>query len=194
MIGLQACITHAASGYHIPPAYIETVLKASHPADGIGPMGIPPSWLPTLARYGFNIRAVMGQECANIDAGAWIIAANPRAEVSPYTPNTPPGGALAPLPVCGLNAEVTYHVPDSAVRAVVGASHAGVAYGPMGVPAAWLPLLTAYGFNAYMVEHDACTGLVAGIWILGVESLDGYGGGEGVGGYSTTFSTIPRPH
>lgn len=187
MIGLQACINHAASGYHVPATYIESVMEAKHPSDGIGLMGIPPSWLPTLARFGFNVGKVLDDNCANIDAGAWIIAANPKAEVS----SSPEGNPSTPLPECAVNAENAYRVPDRAVRGILQATHPASAYGPMGIPSAWIPLLTAYGFDPFMVEHDTCTGLIAGIWILGVERLNGYVSGAGEQGGAPKYSPEP---
>lgn len=187
MIGIQACVNHAAAGYHIPPAYIEMALHARHPTDGVGVSGIPPSWLPILSRYDFNISKVLSDPCANIDAAAWIIAQNPHME-----PPGPGGEAASPpLPDYALRAETAYDVPDKDVRSVLEAKHRPGSYGPMGIPVAWMPLLEQYGFNGYMVEHNYQAGMIAGIWILGVEHLGGYNDDVVSGGYGTKFSVTP---
>lgn len=171
-----ACMVQAANAYHVPVAAIETVIASPHPPGAIGPMGIPTAWLQTLAHYGFNPDRVIGNDCDNIRAGAWILAANPQATVvpveragSPTAPATP----LIDLPSCAIEAASTYRVPLDTVFRVIQAHQPGSGAGPMGVPLAWLPTLAHYGFNPYLVQHDVCMGLVAGEWILGLERMQG---------------------
>lgn len=172
MIGLQSCIDHASAAYHVQPAVIETVLAAPHPAGALGPMGIPTAWLPVLSRYGFSISKVASGSCDNIDAGAWIIALNPQATVSEHAPGPK---IPADLPACAIQAADAYKVPETAIEHVLHSSHPTGSVGPMGIPVAWLPLLHAYGFSVSEVEHDPCRGMVAGVWIMAVENLQGAG-------------------
>ncbi len=87
---------------------------------------------------------------------------------------------------CLAEVSTAYHVPVPAIERVLGAAKsahgspsAGV--GPMGIPAAWLPVLGAYGFPVDAVRKDPCWGIAAGAWILAVERLyAGGGGGNGV--------------
>ena len=192
MIALQACINHAAAGYHVPRSAIETVLEAHHAPDGVGVMGIPPTWLPTLARYGFNVGKVLAYSCENIDAAAWIIAINPRSTVSRDAP-AEPEQYQSSLPACAIRAAITYSVPEDSIASVLKAPHKAGTYGPLGIPAAWMPLLTAYGFNTYLVENDNCSGWVAGIWILGVERLNGDGFVSTESETAINYSSMPPP-
>ena len=89
---------------------------------------------------------------------------------------------------CVAEAATAYHVPVPAIeRVLTAARHAGsssagspsAGVGPMGIPAAWLPVLGAYGFPVNAVRKDPCWGIAAGTWILAVERM--YAGKEGTG-------------
>ena len=65
----------------------------------------------------------------------------------------------------------------------------------MGIPAAWLPVLGAYGFPVNAVRKDPCWGVAAGTWILAVERMYA-GGGNGVSAqghfvYPSALPSIP---
>lgn len=72
---MLACIAEVATAYHVPVPAIERVLSAAEQVkSGVGPMGIPASWLPVLAAYGFPVDAVRKDPCWGIAAGTWILA------------------------------------------------------------------------------------------------------------------------
>ena len=71
---MLACVTEAATAYHVPVPAIERVLAAAGRAKGVGPMGIPKQWLPVLGAYGFSVSAVRRNVCWGIAAGTWILA------------------------------------------------------------------------------------------------------------------------
>jgi soluble lytic murein transglycosylase-like protein len=78
---------------------------------------------------------------------------------------------------CTAEVSTAYQVSTPAIERVLDAAksaHAGV--GPMGIPAAWLPVLGAYGFPVDAVRKDPCWGIAAGTWILAVERM--YAGKE----------------
>lgn len=75
---MLACVTEAATAYHVPVPAIERVLTAAGRAKGIGPMGIPKQWLPVLATYGFPVSSVRRNACWGIAAGTWILAVETR--------------------------------------------------------------------------------------------------------------------
>lgn len=70
-----ACITEAATAYHVPVPAIERVLAAAkHSLGGNGPMGIQAQWMPVLGAYGFPVATVRTDPCWGIAAGTWILA------------------------------------------------------------------------------------------------------------------------
>ena len=72
---MLACMTEAATAYHVPVPAIERVMTAAGRAkSGVGPMGIPQQWLPVLTAYGFSASAVRKSPCWGIAAGTWILA------------------------------------------------------------------------------------------------------------------------
>ncbi|MEY2341449.1 transglycosylase SLT domain-containing protein [Acidithiobacillus sp. IBUN Pt1247-S3] len=79
---------------------------------------------------------------------------------------------------CIAEVSTAYHVPVPAIERVLDAAGrqktgAGAlqGIGPMGIPAAWMPVLSEYGFQAADVRKDACWGIAAGTWILAVETI-----------------------
>jgi len=80
-----ACIWSAAGYYRLPPLALVGILRVeggrpgrvSRNADGsedLGPMQINTRWLPRLERAGLTRKEILTNPCANIWAGAWILA------------------------------------------------------------------------------------------------------------------------
>lgn len=80
-----ACVWAAADHYHLPPLALVGILEAEggraglahRNADGsedLGPMQINTRWLPRLERYGLGRARLLSDPCANVWAGAWILA------------------------------------------------------------------------------------------------------------------------
>ena len=80
-----ACIWSAAGYYRLPPLALVGILDveggqagmASRNADGsedLGPMQINSRWLPRLERSGLTRTEILANPCANVWAGAWILA------------------------------------------------------------------------------------------------------------------------
>ena len=80
-----ACIRGAAGYYQLPPFALVGILgaeggmigQAVRNTDGsedLGPMQINSRWLPRLARYGLTRKKLLMNPCANVWAGAWILA------------------------------------------------------------------------------------------------------------------------
>ena len=92
---------------------------------------------------------------------------------------------------CIAEASTAYHVPVPAIeRVLTAAAHPGTpsaGIGPMGIPAAWMPVLSAYGFPIAAVRKDACWGIAAGVWILAVENM-----AHRHGVYPTHIGAIPQ--
>lgn len=77
---MLACVTEAATAYHVPVPAIERVMTAAGRAKGVGLMGIPAQWLPVLAAYGFSVNLVRRNACWGIAAGTWILAVETKYE------------------------------------------------------------------------------------------------------------------
>lgn len=80
-----ACVRSAAGYYGLPPLAIVGILgaeggrlgQAVRNTDGsedLGPMQINSRWLPRLAQYGLTRTKLLMNPCANVWAGAWILA------------------------------------------------------------------------------------------------------------------------
>ena len=93
---MLACVTEAATAYHVPIPAIERVLTAAGRAKGIGPMGIPKPWLPVLTAYGFPVSAVRRNACWAIAAGTWILAVETRYQKGNTGQNVHYNGAVYP--------------------------------------------------------------------------------------------------
>lgn len=72
---------------------------------------------------------------------------------------------------CLALAAATYNVSPAAIQTVLSAPAEVGAVGPMHIPKAWLPILGRVGFAPIRVEHDPCTNIEAGAWILAFEAL-----------------------
>lgn len=172
---LPACAIQAAHRYGVSPARIEAVLTSRDRGEqAIGPMGIPPAWLPVLARHGFDIALVPIDRCSNIRAGAWILSRmHERSRPRPMPNDAPPALRMQ----CAMDAARAYHVGYRQIIATLTATaearrhHRAAGIGPMGIPSRDLELLADYGFPPQAVETDTCRNMVAGIWLLGLENL-----------------------
>ena len=71
---MLACVTEAATAYHVPVPAIERVLTAAGHAKGVGPMAVPSQWMSVLGAYGFPVNLVRRNACWGIAAGTWILA------------------------------------------------------------------------------------------------------------------------
>ncbi|MCL4485066.1 MAG: lytic transglycosylase domain-containing protein [Nitrospirae bacterium] len=80
-----ACVRAASGYYRLPPLALVGILEAeggkpgvaSRNRDGsedLGPMQINSRWLPMLTRYGLTREKLLKDPCANVWAGAWILA------------------------------------------------------------------------------------------------------------------------
>lgn len=86
---MLACVTEAATAYHVPVLAIQRVMQAAKGGSGIGPMGIPAAWMPVLGTYGFPERRVRSQPCWGVAAGAWILAVESLYAVNRFSGGTP---------------------------------------------------------------------------------------------------------
>ncbi len=96
---------------------------------------------------------------------------------------------------CIAEVSTAYQVPVPAIERVLASAksvHDGI--GPMGIPAAWMPVLGAYGFPVDAVRKDACWGIAAGAWILAVERLENSGvpAARGRFVYPSAIRSIPH--
>lgn len=165
---LAACIRLAASTYHVPRSTIAATIAAPKGPDAVGPMGIPPAWLPVLASHGFDPSDVMTDSCDNIRAGAMILAMTPGRRV---TTSSEAGRIPASIRAIVLEAIRDYGVDIGRVIAVLHAPHLATSIGPMGIPQVWIPTLSAAGFDTRRLEQNPGYAAAAGVWILGVEHL-----------------------
>lgn len=69
-------------------------------------------------------------------------------------------------------ASTDYKVNPSAINAVLSAPARTGGIGPMHIPQSWLTILARVGFSPVKVEHDRCTNIEAGTWILAYEQLN----------------------
>lgn len=80
-----ACVWSAAEHYRLPPLALVGILGAEGGKPGqvhrnrdgsedLGPMQINSRWVPVLSEYGLTRRKLLGDACANVWAGAWILA------------------------------------------------------------------------------------------------------------------------
>lgn len=143
--------------------------------DKIGIMGISSEWLPVLEKNGYTLQQLKNNTCANIQAAALVMAVKNAMQ-------TKATKQVHPAPVClrqsALQYGISYKVANAYYQRMQNvsvstnnASHS--VYGPMHVPAGWLPLLRYAGFPEWRVKHDACWNVAAGVWILAAEHAGG---------------------
>lgn len=104
-----ACVAQAAQHYAIPAAALVAVLrqeggrvgKAYDRSTGryYGPSQISDKWLPVLSRWGFTPAVLQHNACANVVAGAYVLAYYKAREPSWYR-------AIARYNVGSLNTSV----------------------------------------------------------------------------------------
>lgn len=180
----SACIAHAASAYHVPITQVEHMIESQHEPGGVGAMGIPPEWLPILARVGFSRDSVVDDPCTNIEAGSWVMAyeleVNPKRKGAP-TPALPGGSSAASTsdlpPTCEDTAARRYQLPIALLKGILATEggHIGTIHwngngsydmGIAQVNSIWLPQLEAAGITPDMVINDGCLNVTIGAWIL----------------------------
>ncbi|MDD5280161.1 lytic transglycosylase domain-containing protein [Acidithiobacillus sp.] len=162
------CLEAAAQHWQVHRAALvrQYDAQAGRAHAGVGVMGIPTVWLPILEKNGFSVRRLKTDACINIAAAALILAVEQmqenRAKVT-----------TQPAPACLRQAAQTYAVSWPVVQRYYNAqqnvSVNARCYGPMHIPAGWLPLLRYAGFPEWRVKHDACWNMAAGVWILAAE-------------------------
>lgn len=80
-----ACVRSAASHYRLPPLALVGILETeggkpgqavrnADASEDLGPMQINSRWLSRLSRYGLTRGRLLEDPCANVWAGAWILA------------------------------------------------------------------------------------------------------------------------
>jgi soluble lytic murein transglycosylase-like protein len=77
---------------------------------------------------------------------------------------------------CLQQAAAAYAVPVPAIESVITSAQGAGGIGPMGIPAAWLPVLSRIGFSSDQVQSDPCINIAAGAWIMAYEKLATKGG------------------
>lgn len=162
------CLDIIAQHYHVRPAAIERVMRVNRvKPTGIGVMGIPQQDLPLLRNEGFSLNSIATDTCSNITAGAWLLG---------YAKQLQHNATQS----CITNAEEHYVVSNVEVQHILQANlRHPTGYGPMGIPAQWLPILSQVGFNPNAIKSNPCVGLEAGIWILASEEQRLTGGYTG---------------
>lgn len=190
-MALSACVALASKSYNVDPSAIRAVLLAPVSKNGIGPMHIPPAWLPILGRIGFSLDQVRHHNCTNIEAGTWILAYEAwryHRQTPHPSPTSPPfESSMAIIPhaaprtstkACIAEAAQLYHIQPALLMAVlrtegghVGQIHrnANGSYdmGPAQINSIWLPVLAKSGITKNMVLNDRCLNITIGAWILG---------------------------
>ncbi|WP_246856667.1 transglycosylase SLT domain-containing protein [Acetobacter vaccinii] len=186
---LAACISLAATAYHVTPAAITRVLDTPAPGSAaVGVMHLPPAWVPILTRIGFDPARLGSDDCTNIAAGAWVLAWVQMHQAPGPTRRPPalpdPGHPLpAALDSCALDAAQRYHLPPILFRAILMTEGGRVGrisrnrngsydMGPAQINSTHLPELAHIGITREQVINDGCLNLHIGAWIL-ARSLGG---------------------
>src|SRR6516165_4633603 len=179
---LTACISLAAMAYAVPIPAIEKVIDQPG-IGGIGPMGIPPAWLPILTRIGFSADKVRADPCTNIEAGAWIIAyeklpgGSGPASTSSMLFTIPAEITGDVSPACIQKAASTYSLPVTLLRGILATEGGRVGQmhwnsngtydiGPAQINSSWLPKLSSQGITRDRLLNDGCLNVSVGAWIL----------------------------
>ncbi len=166
---LASCVALAAANYGVPAARIESVMQAAHPSSQrVGVMGIPAQWMPYLQHYGFNPEAVQTNACANIIAGAWILAYTDRLNSALETAkaNHVPEKAKAWQPLINWVAEQA-QVSPALINAVIEQESG---YNPVAISSAGaVGLMQIMPFNAkawHINPFNPAQNVWAGTWHL----------------------------
>ncbi len=184
-----ACTHDAAQAWQVPEAAIVQVLTAKH-TSGVGVMGIPEAWMPFFQRYGVTRTLLENDPCANISAGAWIIAfsqaltgtavPSSSGEISGRTTtlDVPTRKGLSPITSkCVDWSARHYGVPVQLVYGVLATEGGRVGHemtnrngsvdiGPMQVNSSWLPKLSGFGITRGQLRDNGCVNVAIGTWIL----------------------------
>lgn len=86
---------------------------------------------------------------------------------------------------CVAAAAAAYAVSPPAIEAVMSRPAVN-GIGPMHIPAAWLPILARVGFASIKVEHDRCTNVAAGAWVMAYEKWQ-----RGIGAPAPQHPALP---
>lgn len=188
---ISACVALASQSYNVDQSAIRTVLSAPESKNEIGPMHIPFAWIPILDRIGFLPNQVKHNNCANIEAGTWILAYESwryhliKPHSSPIQPFLKPRMETALQPMleaskqaCITKAAQTYRIPPALLMAVLRTEggHVGEIkkntngsydMGPAQINSIWLPVLAKSGITKNMVLNNGCLNITIGAWILG---------------------------
>lgn len=161
------CLHTAAEHWGVPQAQLTALYRHHQPPAGVGPMGIPVAWIPFLKKNGLSSKQLRSNTCANINAAAMILSAQAALAKDRVTHDKKP-------PACLLTSAQTYHVSYRDALHYFEQARAkpfsSQDYGPMRIPASWLPILRAAGFPEWRVKHQSCWNVAAGAWILAAES------------------------
>lgn len=109
----------------------------------------------------------------DIRMGGYHVPVCPAGDIA-HVQSPGPGKGPERFPVLTLPAVIqevsaAYHVPRKDILAVLSAvARKPSGIGPMGIPAAWLPVLRRAGFSVPLVERNDAWNIAAGAWILGV--------------------------
>lgn len=177
-----ACLNIISETYAVPKAAIEAVITTSH-GSKTAPITIPASWWPILRRAGFNTNTLNSDPCANVAAGAWIIAyeamvGTPIPGVTTKTvagPDTAAKGGVSAT--CIDNAAKANHVQVTLLRGILATEGGQVGQihqnnngsydmGPAQINSTWLSKLAEMGISKDQVINDGCLNVNIGAWIL----------------------------
>ncbi len=87
VVASAACFDQAAKRYSVPPSLLKAISTVESGGNAnarnvnkngsydIGHMQINSSWLPTLAKFNIDEKA-LGDACVNTNVGAWVLAHN----------------------------------------------------------------------------------------------------------------------
>ena len=182
---LTACIAQAAQTWHVPVPAIIQVIQSPHP-QGIGPMGIPAAWVPFFEKYGVSRARLSQDPCANISAGAWIIAFSRalsggtarRALERPDGQAQIQSGQTYPVTrECMAFAAKRNHIPLPLLYGILATENGTIGrvnwnrngsydIGPMQINSSWLPKLAAIGITRRELLDNGCLNVTVGAWIL----------------------------
>ncbi|MDR3562655.1 MAG: transglycosylase SLT domain-containing protein, partial [Negativicutes bacterium] len=177
-----ACLNTVSATYNVPPTTIQAVISLSHGSER-APITIPVSWWPILQRAGFNTDTLNSDPCANVAAGAWIIAyeAMVGTQIPGVTTKTVAGPDTAVeggvSATCIDDAAKANHVQVTLLRGILATEGGRVGQvhhnengsfdmGPAQVNSTWLPKLTTMGITKDQVINNGCLNVNIGAWIL----------------------------
>ena len=160
MVAIAYCISASAQQMHISASAIQRVIHSNQSGSGL--MHLSNSDLKIAHQAGFS-RAYTTTPCGNIQAGAWLIAANEELQQT----------KKKNIRSCLAKSAKDFNVASTAIIATIHytAYHPNSEnLGVMGIPASWLPILRAAGFSKTGIQTDSCTGIEAGTFVLAFQN------------------------